>query len=141
MNRFALFAVLCLAADYNHDHAKAVAESRPMVVGIGCAAPHGDWITTSVARMPGYKGPCIVVSRPGGDGSMHWVGTLPASATAAEIGERLKQTSKAKWNPYTQPNYQERMRRERSGADTARPVMGRFDSPIYRTAPLRSASC
>ena len=132
-----LAAMMLAQAGYQEAHDRAVSDSRPLVVGVGCAAPRGSWVTSSVARLAGYRAPCVVVATPGCDGSMHWVATLPAGATAAEIGERLTtQPARKKWNPYTQPNYQERMRRERSGARLSALGTGGMVG-----APLRSSSC
>lgn len=160
MIRFALtlFAALSLGADYYAAHDRAVGEKRPLVVGVGCAAPHGAWITASAARLDGFKGPCIVVSTPGGADWMEWRATLPPSATAKDVqailgADRTLPGPKAfppaaapikspkKWNPYQQPDFQERMRRERSGAGAAQ-AEARWNAPLNLfTAPTRQRNC
>lgn len=77
--------LLFLAApSYSDCYAQAVKEKRPLVVGVGCCPPAGDWLIVLVRDLEGYKGPCVVVSTPDG-GSLYWRATLPPTTGVSEI--------------------------------------------------------
>lgn len=75
-------------AAYPDVHAKSIKDGKPLVVGIGCAAPSGDWATATVTKLDGYKAPCIVVAVPRKD-YQDWKATLPPTATAADVRKVL----------------------------------------------------
>lgn len=77
------------APDYPTGRRWAVSAGTPLVVGVGCAAPAGDWNVVNVGALEGFEAPCVVVSRPEG-GDLYWVKTLPAAATAKDVGDALK---------------------------------------------------
>jgi len=69
---------------YDRAHAEALKSGKPMVVGVGCAAPAGKWVTTYAKGLDGYAAPCVVLGVPDGD-SLTWVRTFPATARQADI--------------------------------------------------------
>lgn len=82
-------SMLCGALARGQDYDKAASEAskgmKPLVVFIGVdARPIAPAIVCRVQKLPGYNGPAIVVSVPGGDWLL-WRATLPATATDAEI--------------------------------------------------------
>lgn len=100
---------------YATARAEALRTGRPLVIGVGCCAPAGDWLLVCVPALEGFEGPCVVVSQVS-HGKLWWNGTLPPDASAVLIGAGLpyrgprlepapaKQPSdfpKKKWGPYT----------------------------------------
>ena len=78
----------CMGADYQTAHDAALKAGKPLVVGVGCAPPAGDWVPSLVAKLPGYAAPCIVVAVP----LKTWlepVKVLSPFATASEIRAAL----------------------------------------------------
>jgi hypothetical protein len=70
--------------DYGKAYAKAVKENKPLIVGVQCAPPSGDWISCKVNKLEGVDIPCIVVSSPKG-GYLYWQGVLSAAASADRV--------------------------------------------------------
>src|SRR5438128_10272137 len=74
---------------YEDQYTASVRLRKPLVVGVGCAPPRGEWFTCRVsAPWHEWPGPCIVVARPMG-GTLYFVAELPPSATAATIVQVL----------------------------------------------------
>lgn len=132
------------AGSYYDLRARAVAESRVLLVGIGCDPPNGDWLTYRVKEMPwgSWDVPCVAVFK-GREGSYWWYGDMRTTAIAADIAKVIKRMDAVsvapssqggagsaqprpaaqggvggppapaspvkKWNPDTQPRFQERM--------------------------------
>lgn len=78
-----------LEPSYAEQLAKAKASGRGLVVGVCCKAPVGHWLRCRTNEWRAWEGPTprLIVSR-GGD----WICDLPATATAEEIAEALKQS-------------------------------------------------
>lgn len=66
--------------------AKAKASGKPLVVGVCCRPPKGDWIGCRVASFP-WEGPMprLVLSNAKGE----WVCDLPAHSSPADVAEAL----------------------------------------------------
>src|ERR1700720_3483708 len=74
---------------YEDQYAASVRLHKPLVVGVGCAPPMGDWLTYRLAApWHAWPRPCIVVARPMGD-TLYFVAELPPGATAAAVGQTL----------------------------------------------------
>lgn len=112
---------------YHEVYADACTKQLPLIVGVGCDVPWSpDWLTFRVeAPWHTWQQPAIVVSVPRDDAQ--WtIKTLPASATVVDVNralsewrgqrvlERLRSTVPQKYNPETQPNFQERFNRRSS---------------------------
>ena len=67
---------------YEIAYAHAIATGKPMVVGVKCEPPAGDWVTVRVDRWAWDA--TVIVSRPWGD-KMLWVADLNAGATAHDV--------------------------------------------------------
>lgn len=118
---------LCLGqTDYVSSQAEAIRTGKPHVCGIGIAPPVGGWVIGMVGggkRLEGFGDMCVVVSVPE-NGYLRWAATLPPTATAADIRaalpsvqvptERPGPPKRKRWDPYDQPDFQERVRRERT---------------------------
>jgi hypothetical protein len=108
MNALLFLAAWVHGAPYDDAYIRSVQAGRPLVVGVSCAPPSGyhalgePWLTVLVKDLEGYPSPCIVVSRPAG-GSLHWVATLPATASQEDVAAALRQPEppKIKWQPYS----------------------------------------
>lgn len=114
-----LSSVLTLAqvgTSYDRAIQAACSNGSAVVVGVGCWPPNGEWHTATVARLDGYRAPCLVVAV--GDqktGSAWWVATLRPDTQAKDIEAIFKRPpfqQKRKYNPETQPNFQQRMGRQ-----------------------------
>ena len=66
----------------------SLADGRPLVIGVGCQPPSGDWHRCDTPFLTGYPGPCIVVALPRG-GDLFWKATLPAGATDVTVRAAL----------------------------------------------------
>lgn len=112
---YILAAAMLSSLPYDQAYAKAIKAGSPLVVGVGCAAPHGypddkdnAWLVSHVRELKGYKAPCLVVAVPDRDANgpfMRHVKTLPPSATAEDIRAVLPKANQnpvRKWNPYQQ---------------------------------------
>lgn len=69
-------------SDYEIAYAHAVATGRPLVVGVRCDPPRGDWVTVRVDRWTWDA--TVIVSRPYGD-VMLWVADLNANAKSEDV--------------------------------------------------------
>lgn len=140
---FQALSLLMLAQvppQYDAAYDRALRVGKPLIVGIGCAAPAGPWVHVHVRSLTGFTAPCIVVSEPVGR-DVIWRATLPAYSSAKAIGRSLTPKAPApvkpapKFNPYQQPNYQHRMDRERQVSPVSR-VRG-----VSSVAPARAGNC
>ena len=83
-----LLLMLVQIGDYQAAYDRAALRGKPLVVGVACAAPAGEWELSLVKRLDGYQAPCIVLSVPK-DGWLYWKATLPPTATAKDIRASL----------------------------------------------------
>lgn len=69
----------------------AVDANLPLIVGVGCPIPRGDWFAwrTDVERWRDWNSPCLVVWIPKRDGWLYFVKSLPAGATKGTIQQTL----------------------------------------------------
>jgi hypothetical protein len=73
---------------YEAARAAAIADHRPMAVGIGCSPPTGYWFSVQVASLPGFTGPAVVVALPE-KGELYPARILPATASAQDIAKSV----------------------------------------------------
>jgi hypothetical protein len=66
----------------------AVQAGRPLVVGVRCSPPAGEWFTCRSADWPWGQGEFLVVSSPA-NGELWRRGDLPAAATADDVRRLL----------------------------------------------------
>ena len=67
----------------------AVRTGKPLVVGIGCEPPAGEWLTCRVAApWHDWKRPCVILARPDG-GRLDWLADLPTNVSTNEVRRRL----------------------------------------------------
>lgn len=85
---------------YPQLYQRAIDTDRPLVVFVGCQPVAGDWLAYRCTTFPGVSGPSVVVSRRVG-GELHWLATLPAGTTAAEIEAACRPVASAA--PITPP--------------------------------------
>ncbi len=77
------------APSYWEMRAKAIAKGKPLVLGVGCDPPAGDWLTVRVGvPWHAWSKPCVIVARPVG-GELLWLGDLPTAAGPQEIRRLL----------------------------------------------------
>lgn len=69
---------------YGEVRARAVAESRPFVVGVGCEPPKGDWLEIRVEELEGFGAPCVALAMPR-RGELWHAGTLDEGASASAV--------------------------------------------------------
>lgn len=72
------------SCDYAACKAEAVKSGKPLVVGVGCVPPPGDWVSCSVEGLPGLPKSCIVASVPRGD-QLVWLDLLEPTASAQAV--------------------------------------------------------
>jgi hypothetical protein len=74
---------------YEDQYAASVRLRKPLVVGVGCPPPPGEWLTYRVAALwHAWPRPCVVVARPMGD-ALYFVAELPPGAPAADVARAL----------------------------------------------------
>jgi len=84
-----------VGANYATAYARAVEQSRPLVVYVGCKSDHKapGAVPAKADALPGYKGPAAVVMYPRGDGLLvHRVMQCPVDE--AELSKAIKDASK-----------------------------------------------
>jgi len=91
---------------YEQAHVEAYQRGLPFVVGVGCDAPAGEWVTVNVPSLVGYRAGQIVVGLPYRDGRMQLVGVLPAPASAGDVlrlmAPRRTAPAPQRWGPYNE---------------------------------------
>ena len=87
------------APDYYALRDMAMAQRKPLIVGVSCDPPQGEWLTCRVEG-PWHDFPSgtIIVSSPS-NGDLYWRASLPARATANEVRKALM----PKYHPYAAP--------------------------------------
>jgi hypothetical protein len=89
---------------YGQLYAAAVRDGVPLVIGVGCDVPQGEWLTwRAPAKWHSWQGPLVIVAVPKGD-TLWAIGSIQPPATAEAVRKLLpKQVPdlpKKKWNPY-----------------------------------------
>lgn len=89
-----------VGADYQAAYARALEQSKPLVVYVACKADHKapDAIPAKIDAMPGVKGPAAVVMYPRGNGMLvHRV--LQCPVDDSELGKAIKDATKKSGAP------------------------------------------
>lgn len=76
-------------SDYNAMREAAIATGKPLVIGVGCAAPRGPWFRCQVGTpFHEWRHPVVIVSYPVGD-KLIWKGDLEPGATELQVRQIL----------------------------------------------------
>lgn len=99
----ASLAVGQIVTDYDEALKRGNKFKVPVVCGVGCAAPAGEWITTFADKLPKVPRPSIILVVPYGD-KMSWAKTLPSTATQSELLAAVEEARRAaKASPFSSP--------------------------------------
>lgn len=75
---------------YEKVKAEALKSGKRVVIGIGCPAPNGEWLTWETEPpWLSWNRRCVVVMQPKADGFLHEVRTLPPGASSQTIQQTL----------------------------------------------------
>ncbi len=76
-------------SDYNAMREAAIATGKPLVVGVGCAAPRGEWFRCHVgAPFHDWRFPVVIVAVPDGD-RLIWKADLEPGAMPSQVRQIL----------------------------------------------------